>query len=382
MNAGWRVVVFGFEGSSPRMAEWNFVRLPMDKVPYAGVFFIFLRAMRRVGLAIARWGCFPYIKFAGAKIYHSSIPQWRWIRKEIKEFSSDRKDMAPDLVISHDYFTADVGYRSAKKFKAKFVIDCHEYARGQFMHDQKWVKFMQPYVIAFQDHYLARAHAVTTVCDGIAELLNKEQKLQRPVEVIRSVPFLNAQPFRPTGNTIRVLYHGEIHYIRGIHKAIKSMRLWRKEFELVLRGNCSAEYLEYLKNLAEECGVAHRVHFEKAVAFDQIIPAANQADIGYFVHKDLSPQKRFVLPNKYFEYVMAGIALCVSDLPEMARLLKQYEFGKLVSDYSEEEIAKTINSFNRENIDAMKKASLRAATELNWEREQKRMLKLYEEILG
>lgn len=384
IQSGWRVVVFGLEGRLPPRPEWNFVRLPGDNLPYSSVAKKLMQFLREVGLVIARWGIFKEIKTLGAKLYHRANPRWHWVEAEVKRFISLNKHLAPTLVISHDYFTANLGYRSAHAFNAKFAIDCHEYARGQFMHDEKWVKHIRPYVMAFQDFYIARADAVTTVCDGIAELLNAEQDLKnnRKVVTIRSVPFRNIQPFRPTGETIRVLYHGEIHYIRGIHKAIKSMRLWREEFELVLRGNASSEYLESLKSLARECGVEKRVHFEPAVPFDQIIPEANKADIGYFVHKDLSPQKRFVLPNKYFEYIMAGLALCVSDLPEMSRLLKQYQFGLLVPDYTEQDIADTINSFTRENIDSMKQASIRAAAELNWEQEQRRMLDLYEEILS
>ena len=78
--------------------------------------------------------------------------------------------------------------------------------------------------------------------------------------------------------------------------------------------------------------MSERLTIEPPVPFDQIVPAANRADIGYFVHLDTSPQRRFVLPNKFFEYVMAGLALCVSDLPEMARLVRQYDMGVLVPE--------------------------------------------------
>jgi hypothetical protein len=98
------------------------------------------------------------------------------------------------------------------------------------------------------------------------------------------------------------------------------------------------------------------------------------------VHQDVSPQKRFALPNKFFEYVMAGLALCVSDLPEMARLTRQYGLGKLVGAYDETAIAETINSFDRASIDAYKKASIAAAADLNWDTERKQMLSLYEEL--
>jgi glycosyltransferase involved in cell wall biosynthesis len=235
-------------------------------------------------------------------------------------------------------------------------------------------------VIGLQDYFLSRADAVTTVCEGIARLLDREQELRRPVRVVRSVPFYTPQPFRPTGDTIIVLYHGEIYRSRGLHLAVRSMRLWRPEFRLLLRGYSDPSYVEELWRIARDAGVEGRVTIEPPVPFDQIVPAANRADIGYFVHQDISPQRRFVLPNKFFEYVMAGLALCVSDLPEMANLVKRFGFGQLVEACEEEAIAAAINSLDRQRIDAMKRRSIEAARELSWESEKQRMLSLYEEL--
>jgi len=77
---------------------------------------------------------------------------------------------------------------------------------------------------------------------------------------------------------------------------------------------------------------------------------------------------------------MAGLALCVSDLPEMARLVSQYDLGVLVADCSEQTIADAINSFDHERINAFKQRSVAAARELNWEAERRHLLSLYEEL--
>lgn len=380
LEAGWRVVVFGHRGASPHPTDWYFGQLP-DGTPYPYVVVLFTRFTGKAALALTRWLPDCAAKSWAARLYEWSQSPLRWKKRLILSFLDDQPHLRPQLVISHDYFTCGAGLPVAQAAGAKFVVDCHEYARGQYMHDGRWVKSVRPAVSALQDYYLARADAVTTVCDGIADLLNREQELKRPVTVVRSVPFRNIQPFRPTGERIDVLYLGEIYYMRGLHKAIKSMPLWRPEFHLVLQGRSDPPYLQALKALAAERGVADRVHFRDPVPFDDIVPSANLADIGYFVHKDLSPQKRFVLPNKFFEYVMAGLALCVSDLPEMARLVRQYDVGRLVPDYDEEAIAAVINSFDRESIDACKRRSLAAAAELNWDAEKSRMLSLYESVL-
>jgi glycosyltransferase involved in cell wall biosynthesis len=159
------------------------------------------------------------------------------------------------------------------------------------------------------------------------------------------------------------------------------MRLWRPEFRLILRGYSDPAYVAQLRQIAVEVGVADRLELQPPVPFDQIVPAANEADVGYFVHIDTSPQRRFALPNKFFEYVLAGLALVVSDLPEMARLVREHDLGVLVPECEEESIARVINSLDRESIDEMKRHSLAAAKELNWDAEKERMMSLYREIL-
>jgi glycosyltransferase involved in cell wall biosynthesis len=380
-QAGWRVVVCGFSEPEKCPLGWQFVRLPSD-FPYGRFMTRALGLLRISGRALARWAPSASLRQIGARLYNQSVPEYHWIGKSLARFLRANSALRPNLVVSHDYYTADVGAQLAALAGAKFIVDCHEYARGQYMTDHRWVRTQQPIVQGLQDFFLARADAVTTVCGGIARLLDAEQVLRRPVTVVRSVPALQVQPFRPVGERIVVLYHGVISPVRGLHLAVASMRFWRPEFELLLRGNVDPSYKAELLAIAKSHGVTHRLKFDAPVAFDQIVSAANSADIGYFVHEESGPQKRFVLPNKFFEYVMAGLALCVSDLPEMATIVNHNALGQLVPQFDEAAIAAAINGFDREVIDRMKRNSLAAAQNLNWEAEQQIMVDLYNEVMA
>lgn len=377
INDGWSVVVLGYDGHSERPAEWSYVRLP-SAAPYKSLTYKLLNVTQLIGMFIVLY--VPGLKEIGARLYHRGIGNWRYVRSEAIRVLRENSDIKPDLVICHDYFTCDAGFSVAQLADAKFSVDCHEYSTGQYMDNKKWVKYQRPYVIAMQDYFLSKADVVTTVCDGIAKLLDQEHSLQKPVVTVRSVPFQNVQSYRATGEKIVVLYHGDISYARGLHKAIQSMTQWRNEFTLVIRGAGDEKYIKFLRQLAEDEGLKDRVTIEGPVPFDKIIPKANEADIGYFVHRDISPQKRFTLPNKFFEYIMAGVALCVSDLPEMRAIVSKYNCGLLVSDYDEQIIANVINSFDRESINRCKQASLRAAEELNWSSESVLMLEAYDNL--
>jgi glycogen synthase len=376
LSDGWQVVVCGFDGHSPRPPEWTFVRLPRAE-PFSGPTHRLLGMARRLAeFLLLRCGI-----EGAAHVVHGTTPLWLHTRLQLVRLARRHPELKADLVVSHDWHAADTGYAIAAVYGAKFSVDVHEYAAGQYSYDAHWVARHRPVTVAVQRRYLRRADVVTVVCQGIGELIAKENQLPRLPTVIRSVPFKNVQPFRPTGERIEVLYHGDISQRREIHTAIASLPHWRPEFYLRLRGSGDAAYVAQLKAQIAELGVEDRVVFEAPVPFDQIVPAANTADIGYFSFDGTSPQIRFTLPNKLFEYIMAGLCLCVGDTPEVNRIVSHYGNGRLIDPHSKEAIAAAINSLDRETIDACKKASIAAADELNWPAEKERLLEAYRQIL-
>ena len=378
---GWRVVVCGFDGHSPRPEEWTYIRLPSSDT-LAPTMHRLLQLLRGIGGAAAVYLKPAVLARQGALLSHLCNPHWLRIRHYLLRIARQSPGLKPDLVIAHDYYTGDVGSAVAQLTRAKFSIDCHEYAIEQYSYDPNWVKLRQRGVRLVEEYYVARADLVTTVCDGIADLLNAAYKLRRPALVVRNVSLWQPQPFRPTGERIKVLYHGNISEVRQLHVAIESMRWWRPEFDLVLRGDGDSSYLAELRRLVRRHGLDRRVFFEPAVPFDRIVPEANQADIGYLSYVNFSRQIEFALPNKFFEYVMAGLAVAVARFEEMGRLTRRYGFGKLIPQHRPEVIADTINSFTREEIDRYKKASIAAAKELNWEHEKVRLIAAYNELCG
>ncbi|MEN5083799.1 glycosyltransferase [Bosea sp. TWI1241] len=368
LDDGWRVVVCSNDGHSARPPEWTFVRFA-DSEPYRDQYRQLLLALNVRARTLCAHGP-RWLSRLAAHVRQETINNWRYNATSMLDVLRENPDLKPDLVISHDYFTANAGYRVARAAGAKFAIDCQEYAPMQYSYDPEWLRWERPYIVEIQDYYVRRADLVFTVCDGIAELLNSEHKLKQPVVTIRNVPIKELQPFRPAGERIKVLYHGGIWGVRGLRETIQSMQYWRPEFDLILRGDGDAPFIAELRQLARELGLEDRVSFEPPVPFNDIIPSANQADIGYFSYDDYSPQIKFALPNKFFEFMMAGLCICVSDLEEVAKICDAYKVGRLIPKHSPEMIAQTINSFTREEIDRFKRASLAAADVLNWDREQ------------
>jgi glycosyltransferase involved in cell wall biosynthesis len=288
-----------------------------------------------------------------------------------------------DLVVAHDYMTMPLAGQLAERMAATLVIDIHEYAREQYhfepgSHDERYFdRVTRPMVEALHTEYLPKARALSAVCNGISRQLQIDHSLPQAPAVVRSTPFFSEQPFRPTGDIVDVMYHGLVDSSRHLEVGIRSLPLWRPEFRFTIRGPGPQEYISQLLSLARELGVEDRVSIEPPVPFDEIVTTANRADIGYLAFMNYSRQRQFASPNKFFEYIMAGLALIVMDVPELAPTVRQAGVGRLIDDFSPEAIAAAINGFDRAGIDTAKRASLELARELCWEREQDRMIAAY-----
>ena len=363
-QAGWDVVVAGYRGRSPKPPYWKLIELenicPSPSIAKRSSLWL----KKRLSPLIENFAE-DYYWWSGG--YAGMFERLAWI-----------DGVRCDLVVSHDYFTAPLAAKLAERCGANFVLDCHEYAVAQYAHSLPWRIRERPWVRTIQGQFINRAAVVTTVCEGIAKLIQRDYGLPTTPLIIRSVPFYQQLPFRPAGNPIVVLYHGNLFPHRGLEVTIRSVAHWRPELRLLLRGPGSEQYLAYLRGLAERHGVADRVCIEPPVPFSEIIPAANHADIGFFVQEDVSLHKHFALPNKLFDYIMAGTAICVANLPEMARIVTDYGVGRLVHQVSPEGIAKVINSFSRDDINEYKRRSLEAARVLCWECEAPAMVTAYE----
>ena len=150
---------------------------------------------------------------------------------------------------------------------------------------------------------------------------------------------------------------------------------------MTIRGPVNDDYRAALEHEIDAAGVRERVQIVPPVPMLDLVREATAFDIGLFALPGHSLHNQYALPNKFFEYIMAGLALCISDLPEMMRLLRHYDLGRPIRAVNPRAIAKAINSLDREAISRYKRNALAAARELNWERESQKMIEAYRAVV-
>lgn len=279
-----------------------------------------------------------------------------------------------DVWVANDWNVLPVALRLVREQGALLVYDSHELASDEYAERRPWRLLYRPLILALERQGLNSAALVTCVSDGIADHLKSLYGLRQRPMVIRNTPPYESVAFRSTGERIEVLYHGVVSPGRGLEECIRSVALWRPEFRLTIRGPASDSYRGELEQIITALSVGDRVRLVPPVPMPDLVNEAHSADVGLFALPGTSRHNRFVLPNKFFEYAMAGLALCVSDLPEMARLIRTYDLGRLIDNVSAEAIATQINALDRELIDCYKRRSLAAARQLSWEEESKKLL--------
>ncbi len=140
-------------------------------------------------------------------------------------------------------------------------------------------------------------------------------------------------------------------------------------------------YLAGLKKLAKK-KVPGRVFFHSTVPPDEIVNHISTYDIGFYLLPPLNFNYQAALPNKFFDFVAAGLAVCIGPNPEMARLASQYGFGVVVPSFEPSQAAQVLNQIGADEIDLMKRAALQARNSLNADVEMGKLLDLYGRLLS
>ncbi len=291
-------------------------------------------------------------------------------------------EQAPaDLYIANDWRTLPIAAQAARKLGAKYAYDSHEYGVAEGASRRFWRLTFPRYIFSIEKTLIPGAQFFTTVSPGIARLLQRDYGGSTPVVIRNLPPFQRVEP-RSTGVPITVLYHGNIKTERALDRLVQSVEHWRPEFRLVIRGMGPQSVVEDLRAMAERSPASDRIRLEPAVPMTELVRYASEADVGIHPLPPLSDEELYALPNKLFEYMMAGLALCVSDLPDMADVVRSHQAGVTIAELSPLGIARTVNKLDQAAIDRYRGNALAAAQELNWDRESTRFVAVVREALG
>lgn len=221
------------------------------------------------------------------------------------------------------------------------------------------------------------------VSDGIADWYQREYGGPRPTVVFNCPPWREPQRTdllrRELGLNPDVtvfLYQGVLSAGRGIELMLDAFAgIDDPRKVLIFMG------MGPMESLVAECSRRRRnVHLRPAVPPHVVGHYTASADVGMCLIADTCLSYHYCMPNKLFEYMMAGIPTVVSDLPEIAHVVVESGAGWVVPQWSPESLRSTLSSIDAGKIAAGRRAALDAARIHTWERQLPALRSVYERL--
>ena len=288
--------------------------------------------------------------------------------------------LRPDLVHCNDYNTMWIGVAARLLAGTRLVYDSHELWPDRNMRPEArwWLVLCEALFVRVADRVLmtSPAHAVT---------MARRYGIPEPL-VVRNIPELSGtegahRTARGSSDGRLAVYVGGLQPGRGIEQAIRALPI-TDGVRLRLLGPGAPEYRAGVERLIHSVGVEHRVEVADPVPPGRVLEAIGDADVGLALFQPTSLSHRLVLPNKLFEYALAGVPIVGSDLPMIARFIEEHGLGEAVDPEDVEEIARALG----EVLEPQRNRELRAAAEraravLDGRRELERLAAVYRELL-
>ncbi len=290
----------------------------------------------------------------------------------------------PDLIHAHNWETCAAGINAATRLGVPIIFDVHEFASGMSVDRPLWHAVFSKHIECVEQSYLDRAHAVVTISDSLAAFLQQKYSLKRLPLVVRNLPpFCESTVQAVNPDRIVIHYHGMMNRDRNLERLIKAISLLPGQYVLKLAGRAHDQvYEDSLKSLIKRLGLDQRIIWHGPFANEDAVNIGRGCDIGY---AGMLPERKYqslhAFPNKVSEYIMSGLAVVGGGAIEFKRLNTLYKFGVVSNNRSAEEIAAAIVSIEPAQLQEMKANALKLSKELNWDKEQERILSLYEDLL-
>jgi glycosyltransferase involved in cell wall biosynthesis len=182
------------------------------------------------------------------------------------------------------------------------------------------------------------------------------------------------------------LYQGSLQPDRGLDKLVLAAAHLEQNIVIVMKGAGKGPTQAELEALIASTGVADRVRIMPPVPFSEYLEWTASADIGLIVHSpNYSLNVRTLLPNKLFEYLMAGVPVLSSPLEAVAEILSTYDVGQVIAPtaMTPAGIGAAINTMlaNPVSLARMRQNGLEAAkSKFCWEKERQNLIGLYQEV--
>lgn len=284
-----------------------------------------------------------------------------------------------DIACACDLDTA-LPVRMAAGMKAKLTVyDAHEYFTevpeliGRNFIKKIWDGIGLMTIPGFDLRY--------TVGEELATIMSKRYKAF--FHVIRNIPSYvqhkdDTNRERTTDKIL--LYQGALNVGRGLEASVQAMtELPEWEFWMAGEGDITSN----LRQLAKTLQIDDRVKFLGWVYSHDLPALMEKARIGINLREEGSLNDYYSLPNKFFDFIHAGLPSINMRYPEYVRICERFPCAILIDEVSPSVIAEAVRSLDQNEAlyKVMVDVCHDAAMEFSWIHEGNKLITLYNDLL-
>lgn len=232
-----------------------------------------------------------------------------------------------------------------------------------------WTRVEKKYVPQFKQGY--------TVSEGIAAEFNKRYGVSytciRNMPLLRDLtPSLMEDPF--------ILYQGAVNEARGFEQLIPALK--EVNCRVVICGD--GNFMPQLKQLIRDNGLTERITLTGMLPPDELWSISQKAYAGIAVAEQHGLNQYLALPNKFFDYIQAGVPQVTMNFPEYRAINEQFEVAVLINELTTGSIAAALNNLLGDTVlhERLRQNCLKARLQLNWQQEEKKLISFYHTIFN
>ena len=276
----------------------------------------------------------------------------------------------------HSLGLLPLGYVYSKIWNTKIVYDAHELeteTNGLSGFKKKVLKIIEKVLIKKVD-------GIVVVSEKIADWYENEYDIERP-KVVLNTPCISEieknnyfrKNFSISDKSKIFIYQGALFRGRGIELIIETFKERQDNRAVIV----FMGYGELDKEIKHAADISANIFYHQAVPSDVVHKYTASADVGVSLIENTCLSYYYCMPNKLFEYAMAGLPVVVSNMPEMSDFILKHNMGLVIGESSIISLNEVVDKLLNMNIDLLSENSRKAALLNSWETQREQYLSIY-----
>jgi glycosyltransferase involved in cell wall biosynthesis len=288
----------------------------------------------------------------------------------------------PQVIHCNDWFVLPIAAVIKFLTKSKLIYDDHE-LESQTTNDPN---FPSLFIERLERFLWPSIDYLITVSPSIETWYQTEMG-PKPSEVILNSPVFSSLSEINNGKTDRsylrkkyglsdsttiYLYIGMLSVGRGIEIILDAFDATKTNSAVIFLG-----YGNYRERIETQGLKSKNVFVHDRVPHGQVVGIARNADFGLCLIENVSLSDYFCIPNKLLEYAFSGIPVVASKLPEIKRVVDEYQLGQCF-DNSVEQLMEVLTMNEKKPV--VKRSNDKDLFPLSWEAQAIKLEAVLDEV--